>query len=150
MSLMKKAVVLVALSIAGSALVVVGHGQRQAKQKNAEVIASLQSFVEQHHKDPAAKTQIEVAQVLIDCQSSWNASVDKCGKTLVDRYGQDVVGHLIAINAAGGFGMASKPTQPDTGNAPAGDPQPSALRVAAPDTAPTGHGYRLGDGQNGQ
>ena len=144
MTLAKKVVVLIAVVVLGSVLVMVTSAQRQSKQKNAQVIEALEAFVASHKTDPAAKTQIEVAQVLIDCQSSWNASVDKCGKVLVDRYGQDVVGHLVAINAAGGFGQASLPTKVVARS----NPTPAVQAPGPTNVDPTG--YQLGDGQNGR
>lgn len=144
MSLAKKTLILVVLAGLGSAAAVWVHGKREASQRNAAVIASLQGYVARHQADPAAKTRVEVAHVLIDCQGSWNASVDRCGKLLVDRYGQDIVQHLIAINEDGGFGQASMPSRP--AEAPQQPGGAGSVQVSSQDPS----GYRLGDGQNGQ
>lgn len=142
MTLTKKVLVLVALAIMGSVIVTFVKGKRESGYRNAEVITSLQAYVDRHQADATAEKRVEVAQVLIDCQKSWNASVEKCGKELVDRYGQDIVGYLTAINAAGGFGQASLPGRDQAPQAM--QQQPAPAQVAGHDP----HGYRIGDGQN--
>ena len=144
MSLATKTLILGTVMAIGSAGAIWIHGKREATQRNAAVISSLEDYVARHQSDPAAKTRVEVANVLIDCQSSWNSSVEKCGQVLVDRYGQEIVQHLVAINAAGGFGQASMPSGSMDPSADAGTT--GSVPVAAQDP----NGYRLGDGQNGR